>query len=231
MIRIRRTNLALLVALALTTTATFGQAKDDYDTGWSNASKAEEPARSSAGGAAYTGASNLENKTGATQSASGATAESAQSATSAASDTSQVSSGATAGSTRSNANAQASNDPATGVAYGVLVVPFQVSTNEQLNSGCWTRLYENPDFGGSALTVVGPLDLATLDGTLAQDWNGADSIVTGPSARVMAYDEENFGERLVTVEPGTRNAEITGPFEKIESLKVSCQGQQQARAR
>lgn len=88
-------------------------------------------------------------------------------------------------------------------------------------------VYENRNFGGGVLTIVGPLDVGTLDGTVADDWNGADSIVTGPSARVTAYDQANFRERLLTVEPGSRNARMTSPFRKIESLKVACEGQPQ----
>jgi len=126
-------------------------------------------------------------------------------------------------STASNANVSS--------AYGVLIVPLQVASNEGLNSGCWTRIYENPNFGGNVLTLVGPLDVATLEGTVAQDWNGADSIVTGPSARVMAYDETDFRDRLLTVEPGMSTAEMTRPFEKIESVKVTCRQQQASAGR
>lgn len=110
-------------------------------------------------------------------------------------------------------------------AFAVMLVPLTIVSNERLNNGCWARVYENPDFGGSSLTLVGPVDVPRLDRTVAGDWNGADSIVVGAKANVTVYDEEGFRDRSAVVQPRERVASLksrTGAFDKAGSLKVTC---------
>lgn len=108
--------------------------------------------------------------------------------------------------------------------YALLVVPIQVASNDNLNNGCWARIYENPSFGGSPLTVIGPIDIASLDGTVADDWNGADSLITGGAATVTTYGASNFREQKRSYGPATREQNLpSGPLEKIESVRISCQ--------
>lgn len=110
--------------------------------------------------------------------------------------------------------------------YGMLVVPTSISGSDRLANGCWARIFENPEYGGSHLTVVGPVSVPNLQRTAAHDWNGADSLIVGPKARVIAYDGENFEDREATIESGQSiphlRDEKIGLFDKVDSLKVTC---------
>lgn len=110
--------------------------------------------------------------------------------------------------------------------YALMVVPVNIVTDDRLANGCWARVYENPQFGGNVLTLVGPVDVPDLARTAVSDWNGADSVVTGPKARVTVYDEENYRDRMAAVEPGKSVAHLqdrsVGFLDKAESLRVAC---------
>lgn len=113
-----------------------------------------------------------------------------------------------------------------GVDFGVIVAPVQVSGDQNLNNGCWARIYENPEFGGSHLTLVGPVNVADLGNTHAGDWNGADSVIVGRDARVTLYDDPDFEDRSATIASGERIADlrddVIGFFDKVESVQVRC---------
>ena len=113
--------------------------------------------------------------------------------------------------------------------YGVLVVPLHYASNDRLADGCWVRLYENPEFGGSNLTLVGPVDVADLKRTAAHDWNGVDSLVVGSAARVTAYENESFRDKAVTIDAGKRvphlrNKDEVSYLGRLESVRVACTG-------
>jgi hypothetical protein len=128
--------------------------------------------------------------------------------------------------TLSNARSTKAASLGANQAFAVMLVPMTIVADEGLNDGCWARVYENPDFGGSSLTLVGPVDVPRLDRTVAGDWNGADSLVAGSKASVTVYDEEGFRERSALVRPAEHVANLKsltgGVLEKAGSLKVTC---------
>lgn len=110
--------------------------------------------------------------------------------------------------------------------YGVMVVPVRIVQDDRLADGCWARVFENRDFGGSVLTLVGPVSVPRVEATVAGDWDGADSIVTGARATVHVYGEEGFRDRSTVIREQNRIADLNavtgGLFGTAESLRVTC---------
>lgn len=92
---------------------------------------------------------------------------------------------------------------------------------------CWAEIYMNSEFNknGPRLLLVGPHELATLKGLNDQNWdNDIESIIIGPEASMIAYEDPDFGGRTLIVAPNQTLASLSDAQMKndIESLRLSC---------
>jgi hypothetical protein len=97
---------------------------------------------------------------------------------------------------------------------------------EQMRAGCWSSFYEERNFIGDSLTLIGPVELQTLDqGSARQLKRDIKSIVTGPRATLVVYEKQTLSARSVGFPPNTREgglAEKLGYGGRIESLQMTC---------
>ena len=97
---------------------------------------------------------------------------------------------------------------------------------EQMRAGCWASFYEERNFIGDSLTLIGPVELKTLDqGSARQLKRDIKSIVTGPRATLVVYEKQTLSARSVGFPPNTREgglAEKLGYGGRIESLQMTC---------
>ncbi|MGH9894378.1 MAG: beta/gamma crystallin domain-containing protein [bacterium] len=107
----------------------------------------------------------------------------------------------------------------------LVMVPMEFKVDPQAK-GCWVELYSKDSFQGAALTLVGPLDMATMRGPFGFDWeNEIESIKTGPKATIRMYDNENFKEHSEWVGPGKEVKDLDDRmelFDSFRSMKVDC---------
>lgn len=108
--------------------------------------------------------------------------------------------------------------------YVVMMVPVAFALDEKLANGCWVRFYDGNNYEGEFSTLIGPVDIAEMDGFPA--FGGPDSAIVGPNANVVLYDDDGYQDRTVTLNAGQRVPDLgderLGLFEDIESLKMTC---------
>jgi hypothetical protein len=111
------------------------------------------------------------------------------------------------------------------VETAVVVLPT-AGAAEQMRSGCWASFYGDRNFSGDSLTLIGPVELQTLDkGSAQQLKRDIKSIVTGPRATLTLYEKQFLSARWVGFTPDSREpslAEKLGFGGRIESMKLSC---------
>ncbi len=97
---------------------------------------------------------------------------------------------------------------------------------EQVASGCWATFFDERDFNGSSLTLVGPAELQTLDKGAAQQLKrDIKSVATGPRATLVLYQKQFLSARSVGFHPGSREnglVEKLGFGGRIESMQLRC---------
>jgi len=97
---------------------------------------------------------------------------------------------------------------------------------EQMRAGCWASFYDERNFNGDSLTLVGPAELRTLDkGTAQQLKRDIKSVVTGPRATLVLYEKQFLSARSVGFQPGTRESglvEKLGFGGRVESMQLRC---------
>ena len=107
----------------------------------------------------------------------------------------------------------------------VVVLPT-AGAGEAMRSGCWASFYDERNFGGNSLTLIGPVELTTLDrGSARQLKRDIKSVVTGPRATLTLYEKQFLSARWVGFTPDSREpglAEKLGFGGRIESMKLSC---------
>jgi hypothetical protein len=107
----------------------------------------------------------------------------------------------------------------------VVLLPTS-GAGEQMRSGCWATFYDERNFNGDSLTLVGPVELTTLDrGSARQLKRDIKSVVTGPRATLTLYEKQFLSARWVGFTPDSREpglAEKLGFGGRIESMKRSC---------
>ncbi len=107
----------------------------------------------------------------------------------------------------------------------VLMVPVQV-TSPELESGCWAQFYDQRNFAGDVMTLLGPAELTTLDnGTGRQLKRDIDSLVVGPRAMLTVYQHQGFRDRSVAFEPNAREGGLISKLGfggRIESMRLDC---------
>lgn len=108
----------------------------------------------------------------------------------------------------------------------VIVPVVSPESKSWRQKGCWAKFYDDRNFTGDQLTLVGPVDMADMTGPFGIDWKGKiSSVETGPKARVLVYDNENFNDLVATFKPGQRAAEVSkkmGFFDEFTSMKIAC---------
>ena len=116
-------------------------------------------------------------------------------------------------------------EPASTVETAVVVLPTS-GAGEQMRSGCWASFYGDRNFSGDSLTLIGPVELQTLDkGSAQQLKRDIKSIVTGPRATLTLYEKQFLSARWVGFTPDSREpslAEKLGFGGRIESMKLTC---------
>lgn len=131
---------------------------------------------------------------------------------------------AQAGAPRSKAAAKQRAEPRQ--APGVLVLLPAGQNPDTLGNGCWVRFFDDQDFKGDQLTVVGPVDLPDMKFHHRFSWSAPDSLIAGPKAKVVVYDTEGYKNRNGTVNPSEQVKDLgdktRGLFEDIESVKITC---------
>lgn len=106
-----------------------------------------------------------------------------------------------------------------------LVLMPVVTVNDQMGNGCWVRFYDDPNYKGNNLTLVGPVDMPrmTVPGAVWHNW---DSAIVGPKARVTVYDNTDFHQKDATLSAGQHVPDLKkrelGWFEEVKSARVSC---------
>lgn len=131
------------------------------------------------------------------------------------------------------ASAQTSPAPAAGVSANgdnqpapvILLVPVEVSSRA-LEAGCWAQFYDEKEFKGDILTLVGPTRLDSLDkGSARQLKRDIDSIVTGPKTKLRVYEHRLFKDRNVEFGANSREGSLRkklGFGGRIESIELEC---------
>ena len=85
-----------------------------------------------------------------------------------------------------------------------MLVPVEIS-NKALESGCWAKFYDQRNFKGDILTLVGPAELGSADkGTGRQFKRSIDSLVLGPKATLKVFEHQMFKEKAVDFSPSAR---------------------------
>jgi hypothetical protein len=107
----------------------------------------------------------------------------------------------------------------------VMLVPVELS-EPALKAGCWAQLYDERNFQGDMLTLVGPMQVDTTDKAGGRQLRRKiDSIVTGPKAMVNVYEEKWFKNKSVTFGPNSKEPGLIkklGFTGSIQSLKIAC---------
>ena len=132
------------------------------------------------------------------------------------------------GACSSTSGTRSSSGYASGMAEpdtAVVVLPT-VGAAEQMRAGCWASFYEERNFVGDSLTLIGPVELKTLDqGSARQLKRDIKSIVTGPRATLVVYEKQTLSARSVGFPPNSREgglAEKLGYGGRIESMRMTC---------
>ena len=116
-------------------------------------------------------------------------------------------------------------EPASTTETAIVVLPT-AGAGEQMRSGCWASFYSERNFGGDSLTLIGPVELQTLDkGSAQQLKRDIRSVVTGPRATLTLYEKQFLSARWVGFTPDSREPsliEALGFGGRIESMKLSC---------
>ena len=107
----------------------------------------------------------------------------------------------------------------------VLLVPIEIS-NKALEGGCWAQFYDERNFKGDMLTVVGPASIGSLDkGSGRQFKKSIDSLVLGPKATLKIYEHQLFKDKSVEFAANSKEAGLIkklGFGGRIQSLQLQC---------
>ncbi|MEO6362712.1 MAG: hypothetical protein ABIO71_05755 [Caldimonas sp.] len=107
----------------------------------------------------------------------------------------------------------------------VVVLPG-AGAGSAIDAGCWATFYDERNFSGDSLTLVGPVELTTLDkGSARQLKRDIKSVVTGPRATLLLYERQFLSARSVAFAPASREAglaEKLGFGGRIESMRLTC---------
>ena len=135
----------------------------------------------------------------------------------------------TKANTDASAPANTQGKQKAGANAGALLLFVPVNAPEQnqwKKKGCWAKFYDNQNYGGDSLTLMGPIDMADMTGPFGINWNGKiSSVETGPKTRVLVYDNQNFQDLVATFKPGQKSPDVSkkmGFFDEFGSVKIAC---------
>jgi hypothetical protein len=107
----------------------------------------------------------------------------------------------------------------------VVILP-DVGAATAVQSGCWATFFDERNFAGSSLTLVGPVELQSLDkGSARQLKRDIKSVATGPRATLVLFEKQFLSARSVGFQPDSREAglaEKLGFGGRIESMRLTC---------
>ncbi len=107
----------------------------------------------------------------------------------------------------------------------VMLVPIEVS-DPAMKAGCWAQLYDERNFKGDMLTLVGPMQIDSTDKAAGRQLRRKiDSLVTGPKAIVQVYEQKMFKNKTINFAPNSKEPGLIkklGFTGSIESLKIDC---------
>lgn len=117
-----------------------------------------------------------------------------------------------------------------------LIVPIKTPEhNAWMKKGCWAKFYDNTNFTGDMLTLIGPVDMTDMAGPFGIDWKGKiTSVESGSAARVLVYDNEGFKDLVATFKPGQKVSDVSkklGFFDEFSSLKITCDNLKNSKAK
>jgi hypothetical protein len=113
--------------------------------------------------------------------------------------------------------------------FATLLVAGELAADANLADGCWARVYGSPQFRGSPLTLVGPVDVPRIAESAAGRWDAPASLVVGPGAKLVGYRKGEAVESTVTISAGQRLADLgdtvpEGLFASMDSMRLACSG-------
>lgn len=107
----------------------------------------------------------------------------------------------------------------------VVVLPTTGAV-EQMRAGCWASFFDDRSFNGDSLTLIGPVELKSLDrGSAQQLKRDIRSVVTGPRATLVVYEKQFLSARSVGFAPDSREPSLVeklGFGGRIESMRLTC---------
>jgi hypothetical protein len=138
---------------------------------------------------------------------------------------------AAAGAFAQSPSAAAASTPATGAGNQpqpvVMLVPVQVSS-PALEAGCWAQFYDERNFKGDMLTLVGPIEVGDFDKSSGRHFKrNIDSLVLGPKATLTVYEHQMFKDKSVKFQSNAREGGLVkklGFGGRIESMRLECGG-------
>jgi hypothetical protein len=107
----------------------------------------------------------------------------------------------------------------------IVNVPVEV-TNNALESGCWVQFYDERNFKGEMVTLVGPAVLDSVDKMSGKKVKrNIDSLVTGSKATLRVFEHAMFKDRSIGFGPNSREGGLItklGFGGEIQSLRLEC---------
>jgi hypothetical protein len=107
----------------------------------------------------------------------------------------------------------------------VVILPTSGAA-DAMRAGCWASFYGDRNFSGDSLTLIGPVELQTLDkGTARQLRRDIKSIVTGPRATLTLFQRQLLSARSVAFSPDSKEpglVEKLGFGGRVESMTLTC---------
>ena len=107
----------------------------------------------------------------------------------------------------------------------VMLVPVEISNNA-LESGCWAQFYDQRNFKGDILTLVGPAEVSSSDKGAGRQFKSAiDSLILGPKATLKVFEHQMFKDKSVDFAANAREPGLIkklGIGGRIQSLQLSC---------
>lgn len=109
----------------------------------------------------------------------------------------------------------------------IMLVPVEIS-NKALESGCWAQFYDQRNFKGDILTLVGPAEVSSADKGIGRQFKRSlDSLVLGPKATLKVFEHQMFKDRAVDFPANAREPGLIqklGVGGRIQSLQLQCVG-------
>ena len=111
------------------------------------------------------------------------------------------------------------------------VDPNPARVDPQSGDGCWVRFFDERGFRKPIGRLAGNLYINSIEGpgligkgSDKEFLHRSESLVVGPEARLIAYEEPGFRKELVDLGPGRKVSDLAriGLPARIASLKISC---------